>query len=68
MILVVYALAPEHSKQTKLGGGGGQAVDHKQCLPPPQTFVSSECSGATEDTVICSFHQKLWNYVLVFSV
>ena len=41
------ALAPEHSEQTKLGGGG-QAIDHKQCLPPPQTFVSSERSGASE--------------------
>ena len=28
------------------GGGGGQAIDHKQWLPP-QTFVSSERSGAT---------------------
>ena len=29
-----YSVAPEHSKQTKLGGGG-QAIDHKQMPAPP---------------------------------
>ena len=29
-------LAPEHSEQTRLFFlGGGEAIDHKQCLPPP---------------------------------